>query len=223
MTSESKVLGGVLAATLLIIVGGAFFASSGGNDSLPSEPVAEVERLASNDDPAFFQGKSGAVADFSDAKVTVVEFGDYQCPACGAVHPIFEQLKKDNADKPVRFVFRQFPLTNIHEYSSLAAEGALAAQAQGKFWEYHTVLFANQTKLTRDDLLAYAEDVGLDISSFTKALDEHTFAEVIKQGQTDANIVGVQGTPTFFINGVPYRSQYSIIGFQSAIDAALAQ
>lgn len=223
MTTESKVLGGVLAATLLIIVGGAFFASSGSNDSLPSEPVAEVERLARDGDPAYAKASAGTAGQFSDMKVTVVEFGDYQCPACGAVHPIFEQLKKDNADKPVRFVFRQFPLTNIHEYSSLAAEGALAAQAQGKFWEYHVVLFANQTKLTRDDLLKYAEGVGLDISSFTKALDEHTFAEVIKQGQTDANIVGVQGTPSFFINGVPYRSQYTVAGFQAAIDAALAQ
>lgn len=223
MNTETKVLGGVLAVTLLVIIGGAFFVSSGSDDAIPSEPVAEAERLVRGTDPAFSQGKSGTVADFSEAKVTVVEFGDYQCPACGAAHPIFEQLKKDNAGTSVRFVYRQFPLSNIHEHAQLAAEAALAAQAQGKFWEYHTLLFENQNKLARDDLFEYAGRVGLDRPTFTRALDEGTYREEVKQGQTDGNIVGVQGTPTFFINGVPYRSQYSVTGFQAAIDAALAQ
>ncbi len=221
MTNETKVLSGVLVATILIIVGGAFFVSSGSNEPVSNEPVAEAERLIHDEDPAFFKASAGKASDFTDAKVTIVEFGDYECPSCGAVHPLFEQLKSDNADKSVRFVWRQFPLTQIHDHAQLAAEAALAAHAQGKFWDYHTELFENQNKLTRDDLIAHAHTVGLDVAAFTKALDEGTYKDAVKQGQTDGNIVGVQGTPSFFVNGVPYRGQYSLSAFQAAIDAAL--
>lgn len=221
MTAETKILGGVLLLTLVIIVGGALFVGSQSATKHPTEPVAEAERLVQGDDPAWARGVSGEAQDFSDAKVTLVEFGDYQCPSCGAVHPIFEQLKADNAEASVRFIWRQFPLASIHEHAFLAAEAALAAQAQGKFWEYHRQLFDNQSRLTHDDLLAHAEALGLDMAAFTQALDEHTYKEAVQADQTDGNIVGVQGTPTFFINGVPYRGQYSVDALQTAIDAAL--
>lgn len=223
MTSETKILGAVLGVTLLIIVGGAWLAGREPAGEVSTEPVAEAARLVHDDDPAYAHASAGLARDFSDAKVTVVEFGDYQCPSCGSVHPLFEQLKADNAEKSVRFVWRQFPLTQIHEHAQLAAEAALAAHAQGKFWDYHRHLFDNQSQLTRDDLLKYAEAVGLDVAAFTKALDEHTYKDAVAEDQTDGNIVGVQGTPTFFINGVPYRGQYTLVAFQAAIDAALAK
>lgn len=223
MTNETKVLGGVLAITILIIVGGAFFIGGTGTPELPTEPVAEVERLVHDGDPAFAYATAGEARQFADAKVTMVEFGDYQCPACGAVHAVVEQLKIDNADKSVRFVYRQFPLTNIHEYAQRASEAALAAAAQGKFWNYHAQLFENQERLTRDDLVAYARAVGLEVDVFTKALDEEMYKDAVRQGQVDGNIVGVQGTPTFFINGSPYKGQYSLTAFQAAIDAVLGQ
>lgn len=223
MTNETKILGGVLLITLVIIVGGALLANSQPAADQPNDPVAEAERLVQGDDPAFAKATAGEARSFEDMKVTVVEFGDYQCPSCAVVHPLFEQLKASNADKSVRFVWRQFPLTSIHEHAFLAAEAALAAQAQGKFWEYHNQLFDNQSRLERDDLLAHAEAVGLDMAAFTQALDEHTYREAVDADRTDGNIVGVQSTPTFFINGVVYRGQYSEAALQAAIDAALAQ
>jgi protein-disulfide isomerase len=223
MTNETKVLGGVMLATLLIVVGGAWYVGSQSAQPQSTEPIAEAERLVHDDDPAFSRGTGGKAADFADAKVTFVEFGDYQCPSCGAVHPLFEQLKNDNADKSVRFVWRQFPLDTIHEHAQEAAEASLAAEAQGKFWEFHRQLFDNQNRLTREDLVGYAEAVGLDTAAFTRALDDGTYKDAVQADQTDGNVVGVQGTPTFFINGVPYRGQYTISAFQAAIDATLAQ
>lgn len=223
MTNETKVMIGILAATVVIVVGGAFWA--GGRQAAPAanEPVAEAERLVNDNDPAYAKATAGEARQFADVKVTLVEFGDYQCPACAAAQAVVEQLKRANTDKSVRFVYRQFPLVDIHEHAAVAAEAALAAHAQGKFWEYHDVLFTNQSKLARDDLIDHARAVGLDLDQFTRALDEGAFKDMVRQGQTDGNIVGVAGTPTFFINGKLYRGQNTAAALQTAIDAALSQ
>jgi len=223
MTSETKVLGGVLAATILIIVGGAFFMGSRGATAPAATPVADLGRLVHDEDPAFAHTKAGKASDFADAKVTFVEFGDFQCPTCGAVFPLVEGLKQTYADKSVRFVWRQFPLTANHQFAELAAEASLAAHAQGKFWDYHHRLFENQEHLTRDDLVKYADLIGLDVAVFTKALDEHTYAAAVQNDINDGHAVGVAGTPTIFINGLPYTGRYSLSDFQAAIDAALAK
>ncbi len=222
MTTETKILGGVLVATVVIIVGGAFFMSARTDSPAPSGPIAEVERLVHDGDPAFSKGAAGKASDFADAKVTVVEFGDFQCPSCGAVFPIFEQLKTAYADKPVRFVWRQFPLPN-HEFAQRAAEASLVAHAQGKFWDYYKELFENQQNLKPEDLEKYAAVVGLDIAAFKTALDEQTYKSAVQTDVTDGNIVGVRGTPTFFINGTLYTGRYSVNEFQAVIDAELAK
>mgnify|MGYP002624585724 FL=1 len=134
MNSDTKVIICVVIATVVVIIGGALYANRNTNqaENHQTAPVDNPERLVGADDPIL-----GA----ENATVTVVEFGDFQCPACGALHPVLQQVKEDLGDQPVRFVYRQFPLTQIHEYAQLAAEASLAADAQGKFWEYHDLLF----------------------------------------------------------------------------------
>lgn len=123
----------------------------------------------------------------------------------------------------MRFVYRNFPLSTIHDKAELAAEAAMAAQVQGMFWPYHDLLFANQEALEKEDLFAYAEQVGLDMDLFTQQLNERAFKREVSEDGTDGNVVGIKGTPSFFINGVPYKGQYSLQSFQAVIDAALGE
>ena len=157
------------------------------------------------------------------AAVTVVEFGDFQCYACGQMHPIVEQALKPYGDN-VRFVFRHYPLS-MHRQARMASEAALAAHAQGKFWEYSNLLFKNQRALDVPSLKKYAIEVGLDGPRFNKALDERQFAADVRRDIREGEIHGVDivGTPTYFINGkrLPVRS-YSLDGLKKAIDEALA-
>jgi len=212
MTTETKTLLGVLGATILIIVAGGILAGRGSLAPTESHDVADTERLVREDDPF-----SGPV----DARVTIVEFADFECPACGAVHPVLQLVKEANPD--VKFVYRQFPLTSIHEFAQGAAEASLAAAAQGKFWEYHDELFINQSQLSRDDLITHAGTVGLDVSQFTSELDERVHRDAVNQDRTDGNVLGVRGTPTLFVNGVRYQGQLSVQALQETIDAARGQ
>lgn len=212
MTNETKILIGVLAATVVIIIGGAFIAGRGGGSTTSTQTV-DTSRLVRSDDP---------VLGSTDAKVTIVEFGDFQCPACGALHPVLKQVKEANKDAAVRFVFRQFPLTQLHEHAQLAAEASLAAQEQGKFWEYHDQMYENQQNLTEDDLIKHAQAVGLDTAAFKQALDNGTYKDAVQQDVADGTALRVQGTPTIYINGVQYTGQYSVKDIQSVIDKDLA-
>lgn len=213
LTSEHKVLIGILIVTVAIIIGGAFLAGQDANAPTTSAPVANQERLVREDDPVL-----GA----SDAAVTVVEFGDFECPACGALHRPLKEIKEIYADDSVQFVFRQFPLQQ-HENAQLSAEASLEAQAQGKFWEYHDLMFENQQSLTREDLEGYAAQLELDMDSFRSALDNGTYTDAVEEDKIDGRAVGVRGTPSLYINGVNYTGQYSVAGLSAAIDQALAQ
>ena len=210
MTTETKTLIGVLVATVVIIIAGGLLAGrqSAVPDGFTGNPVAG-ERLARESDP-FFGPAAGAV--------TIVEFGDFECPSCAALVPIMKQVKEENPD--VKFVYRQFPLTQIHEFAQGAAEASLAAHAQGKFWEYHDVLFANQSQLSRDDLITHAGTVGLDVDRFTRELDEGVYRGEVLQGVTDGNIVGVRGTPSLFINNAPYVGPNSVAAIGQAVTEA---
>lgn len=213
MTTETKALIGVLVVTVVIIVAGGLLAGrqSSTLSGVTSEPVP-AERLVRAEDPFIGPETAG---------VTIVEFGDFQCPACAALVPIIKQVKEENPD--VKFVYRQFPLTQVHEFAQLAAEASLAAHAQGKFWEYHDVLFANQSQLARSDLGAHANTLGLDLDRFNRELDEGMYRDAVQKSITDGNIVGVQGTPSLYINNVPYLGQNSVAAIQAAIDTARIQ
>jgi protein-disulfide isomerase len=135
----------------------------------------------------------------ADAKVTIVEFSDFQCPYCSQAAEVTNQVK-EKYGKQVRFIFRQFPL-DFHKDAHLAAQAALAAADQGKFWEYHDLLFANQKALTRDDLEKYATKSKLDLAKFRKALDEGTYKKQVDNDLALGQKVAVSGTPTMFVNG----------------------
>jgi protein-disulfide isomerase len=175
---------------------------------LLTEPSQPVQNISVDDDPS--RGDA-------NAPVTIVEFTDFQCPACGAMHPILEEVLKSYGNK-VRFVVRDFPL-NIHENAEKAAEAANAANAQGKFFEYIGILFKNQKALDVPSLKKYASQLGLDRAKFDAALDRGIYAAEIKKDISDGEVYGVGSTPTIFINGVQLRV-LSADGLRAAIDRA---
>ena len=165
------------------------------------------------------QGKAASFGP-EDAKVTVVEFSDFQCPYCSRAATAVDQLKEKYGTR-VRFVFRQFPLP-MHENARGAAEAALAANAQGKFWQFHDMMFKNQGKLTRPSLEGMAKDAGLDVAEFKKALDGKTFAADVDADMKLGESVAVQGTPTMFINGARVQNPTSFEAISAQIDGMLS-
>jgi protein-disulfide isomerase len=134
------------------------------------------------------------------APVTIVEFSDFQCPYCGREVPVIDRLMKEY-DGKVRLVFRHFPL-DFHPFAEKAAEAAVCAAEQGKFWELHDKMFSNQQKLAVDDLKGYAKSVGVDAAKFDKCLDSGEKKPQIDADQKAGTEAGVNGTPAFFINGI---------------------
>jgi protein-disulfide isomerase len=137
------------------------------------------------------------------APVTLVEYGDYECPACGAAYPDLKEVQEEMGEN-LRFVFRNFPLSNMHPHAFAAAEAAEAAAAQGKFWEMHDMLYEHQDDLEPDTLVSYAEALGLDINRFVKDVNEGAFKTKIKHDFQTGVMSGVNGTPSLFINGERY-------------------
>lgn len=140
---------------------------------------------------------------YDDAPVTLVEYGDYQCPYCGEAHPVIKRLQKA-LGKKLRFVFRNFPLTQAHPYAMMAAETAEAAGLQGKFWEMHDFIFENQESLSPEVLPAWANELGLDMKQFAVAIKQGSVVKRIEEDRTSGIESGVSGTPSFFINGTIY-------------------
>jgi Na+/H+ antiporter NhaA len=156
-----------------------------------------------------------------DAPVTVVEYGDFECPYCGQAEPVVRELRRDFTD--VRYVWRHVPLNDVHPHAQLAAEAAEAAADQGAFWEMHDLLLDNQDALRPDDLVAYAEELGLDVERFTNSLREHTGAARVAEDVDSADLSGVTGTPTFFINSRRQHGAYDIASLSAAVRAAGAR
>lgn len=155
-----------------------------------------------------------------DAKVTVVEFSDFQCPYCSKTAKTLDRVKTEYKDKPVRLVFRQFPL-NFHKDAHLAAQAALEAHKQGKFWPFHDKLFENQRNLKRGDLEKFAKEVGLDVAAFKAALDGSTYKAAVDADMELGKEVQVTGTPTVFVNGKRIANPSVYENVSKAIDEAL--
>lgn len=212
LTSDAKFIIGVLVATVVVIGGGAYITSKKStSDTGKIVPEGQMQYLVREDSP---------VLGPKDAKVSVVEFGDFQCPACGALHPVLKAVKQQFADKNVRFIFRQFPLSQ-HEHARLAASASLAANAQGKFWEYHDTLFEHQTNLNQEDLVTYAKNIGLDVEKFTKDMNASESANTVQRDVTDGSALNVLSTPTIFINNIQYKDKYSVKDLSAAIESEL--
>jgi protein-disulfide isomerase len=189
------------------------------------EVVAELRKTAEANRPLTLPQQSliaeGNRPSFGppDAKVVVVEFSDFQCPFClNAANTVHEIRNK--FEHQVRFVFRQFPL-NFHTQAHLAAEAALAAHAQGRFWELHDLLFAHQKALERKDIESYAASAGLKMDAFRKNLDENSFNLAVAEDIDIGNQVHVQGTPTMFINGKRVTNPSDTPAVLNAIHEAL--
>ncbi len=152
----------------------------------------------------------------SDAPIALVEYGDYQCPHCGAAHPIVQALQK-RLGKQLRFAFRNFPLSEFHEFAEHAAEAAEAAADQGKFWEMHDLLFENQDALDDGSLATYASDLGLDSIRVMREITSELHAERVREDFHSGVRNGVNGTPTFFINGERYDGAFDFDSMLAAL------
>ena len=216
MSNETKILGGIGIVTLILVVGAAILIGGDSKSATSDEAVKADTKLLVKDNSQ----KLGSPS----AKVTLVEFGDYQCPACGAAHPITKQLL-DEYKGDVFFVYRHFPLPS-HKNAVIAAQAAEAAGEQGKFWEMHDMLFENQetwseSNKAQDIFVSYAENLELDVAAFTNALNNKDAVEKINADQDDGIKLGVNSTPTFYINGEKQAGGMSYSTFKEKIDAAL--
>jgi protein-disulfide isomerase len=176
-------------------------------------PTAGIVEVSADDDPAL-----GPL----DAEVVIVEFSDFQCGYCGrfateTLHQILDTYGDD-----IRFVFRDFPLTSIHAHAQKAAEAAQCAHEQGKYWEYHDLLFQNQQALGTDSLRRYAEQSVLDTEAFDECLDSGRYTSEVEKDLADGQSYGVTGTPTFFINGHLLVGAKPLSAFQAMIEDELA-
>lgn len=187
LSSESKVFLGIIAATALII-GVAVLAVS-----RPAKPLSRETLLPPT---AVTRGNP-------NASVYLVEFSDFQCPACKTAKPTVDAIVSQYIDRLV-FAYRHFPLDK-HAFAQKAAEAAEAAGAQGKFWEMYDLLFENQDELSDAKIVVLAQELSLDMDRFTQDLDNGVFRDKVMRDRNDAAALGVNATPTFFLNGVELR------------------
>jgi len=156
----------------------------------------------------------------ADARVTLVEYGDFECPFCGAAYPELKRVLRELGPK-VRFVFRHFPLAEEHPHAPQAAEAAEAAAAQGKFWPMHDLLYQHQAALEDEDLVGYARELGIDADRVMRELVEHTYAARVREDFLSGVRSGVSGTPRFFINGRPHEEPGDAKTLAAALRRAL--
>lgn len=216
MTSEAKILLSVAFITLLLLGGAIFFLGKSSPSSEPS-PKADSKILLKED--------SFKIATDS-AKVTIVEFSDFQCPACKSVQPTLGQILKDYQGK-VNFYYRHFPLPQ-HKNAVPAALAAEAAGEQGKFWEMANIIFTQQenweSKSSPQDLFsAYSKELNLNEEQFKKDLENNKFTQKIERDKNDAVSLGVNSTPTFYINGEKMAGALSYNEFKLIIDKEIGK
>lgn len=210
MTNEAKVLIGIVVASIALVIGAVFFLSQ------PEKPIVI--------DPAILvRADSNKIATDS-AKVTVVEFGDYECPACALAYP---GLKEALAAYPsdVNFVYRHYPLMQ-HPNAQIAGQAAEAAGMQGKYWEMHNTMFEKQEEWSKsgnalESFKGYAAGIGLDVEKFATDINSDAAKNKVSGDLSDGMSLGVKSTPSFFINNEPYRGGFSPQDFKAAIEAKL--
>lgn len=213
MKSETKLFVGIILGTAALIAAGVFLLSRSGTTS-----KVDSSLLVRSDSNKIASG-SGAV--------TLVEFSDFQCPACGAYYAPVKQLVSEFTSD-MTFVYRNFPLTNTHKNAQLAAQAAEAAGLQKKYWEMHDKLFETQTEWSasdkaRDIFVGFAEALTINKEQFTKDIDSDAVINKIQSDVNDGNALGVNGTPTFFLNGVKLDYPASFADFESLIKAEVGK
>lgn len=213
MTGEAKTLLIIGAITLVVLIGAVLMLGRSGSQT-PSQAV---------DSKILVRDSSYKIAS-SSAKVTLVEFGDYQCPACAQAHPIVKEVLKEYSGR-INFVFRNFPLPQ-HQNALISAEAAEAAGAQGKYWEMHDLLYENQNGWSESTqslsaFTNYAQRIGLDTAKFLSDVTANKYSSRIEQDRSDGTSLGVNATPTFYINGKKITGVPTLADFRRDLDQEL--
>lgn len=213
MRSDSKIIVGIILVTIAIIGGAIFFLSR--PTSTPSVKKEDTKILIREDSQKISS---------PSASVTLVEFADYQCPACGTYYPLVKQLMGEFAGK-INFVYRNFPLDQ-HKNARITAYAAEASGNQNKFWEMNALLFENQSswsesKNAKEEIINYAKTLGLNLDTFNKDIDSDAIKQKIERDTQDGFTLGVNSTPTFFLNGEKLQNPASYEDFKTLIKAAL--
>jgi protein-disulfide isomerase len=216
MSNEVKIIAGISIITLVLVIGAAllFGGSSSSSSDQSAKPISNTSALVHKDSHEIN----------AHSKVTLVEFGDFQCPACGAEYPVVTQLLQTYNGK-INYVFRNFPLPQ-HQNAQAAAEAAEAAGAQGKFFDMYNMLYTNQnTWADAGDPMSYftqyAQALHLNMNQFKSDVTSNKYKNKIQQDINDGYAVGVNATPTFFLNGVPIQGGLPYTDFKARIDQAL--
>jgi len=165
--------------------------------------------------------ESDHIQGFATAPVTLLEYGDFECPYCGQAFPIVKKIQH-RLDQQLRFVFRNFPISTSHPHAEHAAEAAEAAAAQGKFWEMHDLLYENQRALDDRDLVGYAASLSLNEERFKSDLAGHVYAARVREDFMSGVYSGVNGTPTFFINGRRHDGPFDFATLLQTIENEIA-
>jgi protein-disulfide isomerase len=207
---------GVVGVVVLALVAGAWYFAR------PTDQPTEPQAAMSSD--AIVQEDWGYGN--PDALLTIVEYGDYQCPACGYYHPIVKEVMEEFKDE-VYFVFRHFPLTNAHQFAVMAASAAEAAGRQGKFWEMHNLIMENQQTWSRgmatSAFLAYARDIGIDDVQFQKDVRDEAILAKIERDFNSGIRLNVNSVPSFYFNGQPTQAPRTPEAFRQLVVDRLAQ
>ena len=156
----------------------------------------------------------------ASARITLIEYGDFECPYCAQAYPVAKMLQKHFADD-LRYVYRHFPQVQVHPHAELAAEAAVAAGAQGRFWPYHDLLFENQQHLAQKHLRQYAERIGLDLERFDYELADHVYLQRVHEQAEGGRKLGVRATPAFYVNGQYTDVSFGVQHLHDAIERAL--
>ncbi len=212
MSQEAKVLTGIGLVSILLIVGAVIFLSK--SSPTPQNVISDSKLLVKSD---------SHVLGSNQAKVTIVEFGDYQCPACGQAHPIVQRILNDYKGK-INFVFRTFAF--LGPESTWAGEASECAGEQGKFWEYHDYLYEHQNgenkgTFSKENLKNFAKSFKLNTEQFNLCLDTDKYSQKVSNDRADGQDLGVNSTPTFFINGEKNAGVLTLETFKSKIDSIL--
>jgi protein-disulfide isomerase len=208
-----------LVVIAIVVIGGGILLFINGNGVAPAEVGKSVDNTKLIREHSRMTKKA-------DAKVTIVEFADFQCPACAATNQTVKELIESYKDNPnVNFVFRHFPL-DIHKNAKIGAEAAEAAGQQGRFWEMSDLLYTKQAEWSNsanpiDQFATYAMTLGLDLGKFKTSIQSNQFANIIAADVTDGNDLGVNATPTFYINGEKQATIPSLQDFRSIIEEKL--
>lgn len=196
---------GIWGAVIVVLIGGLWLLINAVNSSpSPSTPL-EVKNLPAVSKEDFVRGNP-------NAKVTLIEYADFQCPACGVAYPQVKKFEEDFKND-LKVIYRFFPLTNTHQNSLISSQAAYAASLQGKFWEMHDMLFENQSgwsdsKDAKSIFIGYATKLGLDLKKFESDITSDSSTKFIMDEENKGLSVGINSTPTFFING----KQAQIVG-----------